>query len=301
MILKDLVLAIALAAALAFMPSTARAQDTAQQLNALVAEADAATAAGRHHEAAKYLGQVLDLDLRDIERFEVRLMRANANLRAGEAKKAIGDWRGALDIGAATPEQEDAILHTIAQIWIELNDLQAAEATLAEWPVPSPKSEAIAIRIAEKWIRRGNESRAAQFILPLIEQGAPSHDALRVYLGLLLLDENYPEIEAAIARFPEQSANLLNDPDYDGEFAQPILVSYPGQAARSGREGSCTVYFDVSAKGRTQNISANCTDDAFSRRATNTVGEWLFLPKLVDGELAPRTRVDTEITYSLAN
>ena len=87
--------------------------------------------------------------------------------------------------------------------------------------------------------------------------------------------------------------------DRDAQPIRPPVVSYPSRAAERGIEGSCDVRFDVDERGKPDNVSATCTDNAFVREAERSVGNVEFAPKIIKGKPARRSNVVYPISFNL--
>lgn len=78
---------------------------------------------------------------------------------------------------------------------------------------------------------------------------------------------------------------------------QPV---FPANEASRGRNGVCTVVFDITAEGRTANIRArDCTSPAFERATINAVSGWRYDPQVRDGEPVIYRGATTQLVFSL--
>ena len=78
---------------------------------------------------------------------------------------------------------------------------------------------------------------------------------------------------------------------------QPV---FPANEASRGRNGVCTVVFDITAEGRTANIQArDCTSPAFERATVNAVSGWRYDPQVRDGEPVVYRGATTQLVFSL--
>ncbi|MFN3912733.1 energy transducer TonB [Hyphomonas sp.] len=64
---------------------------------------------------------------------------------------------------------------------------------------------------------------------------------------------------------------------------RPPMPSMPAAALTRGISGSCDVMFDVDARGRPFNLTAQCTDSVFKAEAIRAVSKAEFLPKVKNG------------------
>ena len=64
---------------------------------------------------------------------------------------------------------------------------------------------------------------------------------------------------------------------------RPPAPSMPAAAVTRGLSGSCDVTFDVDARGRPFNLTAQCTDSVFKAEAIRAVSKAEFLPKVKNG------------------
>lgn len=55
-------------------------------------------------------------------------------------------------------------------------------------------------------------------------------------------------------------------------------LKYPVEAEKKGIEGDCLVSFNINSNGKTEDASANCTDDIFVNTTEQTLAEWEFEP-----------------------
>jgi len=87
----------------------------------------------------------------------------------------------------------------------------------------------------------------------------------------------------------------VSDPD-----AQP-LVRIPAQTPESATQpGHCRVRFDVSPNGQPFNIETlSCSEYLFSESAIHAVSRWKYNPKVVDGQIMPRSGVETKISFKV--
>jgi TonB family protein len=74
---------------------------------------------------------------------------------------------------------------------------------------------------------------------------------------------------------------------------------YPIQAVMRGKEGSCKMTFDVSDKGKVQNVRTTCTDTIFSKAAKKSIYQWKYEPKIVDGVAVTSTDISTMLYFKL--
>lgn len=290
-----------IAAFLLCVSAASAAQDDAERMNALLGAADKATASGNHETAAEYLGQLLNMELRPVERFEVLLMRGNAHKAAGNTELAARDWRAALDTGEATLAQQHAILNATAALWVKADERERVEEIIDNWPLEQPPSEAPVYYLAKTWTIDHEFGNALDYTRPLVDySSSPNHmEYLRLMLFLLTAEGRDGEIENLISRFEEQCTEILSVSDADASPAVRIAVQYPYQAAKWGREGHCDMTFDVNRRGETENIRADCSKEIFERTSIKTVEKWLYLPKIVDGNTEPRYGIQTRLTYDM--
>jgi protein TonB len=68
------------------------------------------------------------------------------------------------------------------------------------------------------------------------------------------------------------------------------------------QSGYCFMRFDVSNLGRTFNIEAyKCSDDMFANAAADSVREWIYDPKLENGEPVVSKGIKTKVTFRLSD
>jgi len=105
-----------------------------------------------------------------------------------------------------------------------------------------------------------------------------------------------PEFET-----PEMSGDSVSF-DVSDRDAQPMVripPQYPPRAAERGREGQCTVMFDVTPDGTPTNIQSTSCDSIFERATIRAVERWRYEPKVQDGNAVWRRGVVTQLEYRL--
>ncbi|MBA4800576.1 MAG: energy transducer TonB [Euryhalocaulis sp.] len=281
--------------------AAAAQQNVADQLNDLVGAANASAEAGEYDRSIDYLDQVLALDLRPVERFEVLLIRANTNRRAGNHKAAATDWRAALETGEATPGQHDAIMGGIADVWIEEDNRQALAGHVAAWQNPGPAAAPALFWLTREWLLKDEFDHALAYARPLAEIDHPDRlEHLKILIALLVLEEKTAELDALISRFEDETTALMNVPDMDAEPLFRRAVAYPDRAAMQERSGYCDMTFGVNPRGETENISAECSSEVFKDMSVSTVKKWRYLPRIEGGKLKPRKGVKTRLNYTMS-
>ena len=65
-------------------------------------------------------------------------------------------------------------------------------------------------------------------------------------------------------------------------------LKYPVEAENRGIEGDCLVSFRINSGGKTEDASANCTDDIFVNTTEQTLRQWEFEP---DNYINPMVQV----------
>jgi len=85
----------------------------------------------------------------------------------------------------------------------------------------------------------------------------------------------------------------------DVENLKRVPPMMPNEAEVSGY---CCVMFDVTATGKTTNITTPyCTSAALSKAAKTSVGQWTYRPARKNGQPVYRKNMDTNITFHLAD
>ncbi len=75
---------------------------------------------------------------------------------------------------------------------------------------------------------------------------------------------------------------------------------YPADALKRGLEGSVTLRFDVTARGRVENAAVtHSTDAVFDAAALAAITQWRYLPRLADGKRVASENVQTVIRFQL--
>lgn len=129
-----------------------------------------------------------------------------------------------------------------------------------------------------------------------------------------------PQIEREVADAPDEDLSTVSGelPEFetpelgggDVNFnvsdrdAQPMVripPQYPPRQAERGREGSCTVMFDVTPDGTPTNITPTQCDSGFDRATIRAVERWRYEPKVQDGQAVWRRGVVTRLDYQLNN
>jgi hypothetical protein len=82
--------------------------------------------------------------------------------------------------------------------------------------------------------------------------------------------------------------------------SEPPRPSYPQSMAALGKEGSCETYFEVSAAGVPEKITAVCSSDGFKDVSERAVAALKFRPFLVNGEPARRVSMSYPLKFKLA-
>ncbi len=75
---------------------------------------------------------------------------------------------------------------------------------------------------------------------------------------------------------------------------------YPPRAFSKGLQGKCKLTYDVSAKGRVQNVKVDCTNRIFNRAALASIRKWKYEPQIIDGVAVMSKGLTTSITFNLA-
>lgn len=96
--------------------------------------------------------------------------------------------------------------------------------------------------------------------------------------------------------------NTSQSDDFDARPLYREPPTYPGGCRGKAKSTErLLVQFDVTAEGRTKNISViESTNPCFNASATRAVAKWRYRPKIVSGEPVVRKDVITQITYQLS-
>lgn len=87
---------------------------------------------------------------------------------------------------------------------------------------------------------------------------------------------------------------------YEPEIVRPPRPSYSDEAARSGIEGECEVFFDVSVTGSPKNIEVDCTHELFEWVSWKAIKDAKLSPYIIDGEAYEWPSVVYPLEYRLA-
>lgn len=112
------------------------------------------------------------------------------------------------------------------------------------------------------------------------------------YLGMNFL-EAYKEGVKCYRTFMAETSK----PDATAAPCYRVPPLMPETAETSGH---CLMRFDVTRKGRAENITAiSCSDSVFKAASGRTVKWWAFTPKIDRGEAVTETGVETKIVFRL--
>ena len=91
--------------------------------------------------------------------------------------------------------------------------------------------------------------------------------------------------------------------DFDARPLVRVPPHYPENCMRTAKsKESVTVEFDVTAEGKTANLSAvETTNRCLNQSSITAVEQWRYSPKIQDGEPVAREKVQTVMTYRLEN
>jgi len=289
---------LAAMAAFVMLGGAALAQDDAERLNALMAQADQAYAEGDAEAEIGYLEQVLALELLPVERFQVLTMKANAQARAGDQSGSMDSFMAALETGQANAQDYQAIGDLVAAYHLKNDDVASAQ------------------RLADGWIESGHRPNP-DLLLWLAQKHIAAEDTATAYAYARHfsnfgwypdLDSSYRELmwglaaaegEETEAALREKMAHDMSAPDKHAVPVKRPPVDYPRNAFRMRLEGECLMTFNVSTSGRASDIDAECDEREFERPAIGEVRDWRFVPKVVNGETVERQGVEAVISYKM--
>ena len=87
----------------------------------------------------------------------------------------------------------------------------------------------------------------------------------------------------------------------DNQDAKPIRRTPPTMPKLAAHSGHCKLVFDVSEKGKTENIRVTtCTEYLFAEHARQSIETWIYSPKIEGGIPVLRRDVKTKITFKLS-
>ncbi|MEL7489858.1 MAG: energy transducer TonB [Pseudomonadota bacterium] len=113
-----------------------------------------------------------------------------------------------------------------------------------------------------------------------------------------------PDVETTITfRFDSETAeDDVTAQDFDARPIKRIPPNYPDRCQRSAtRRETVFLEYDVTAKGRTENIRViDTTNACFNTNAARSVQKWRFKPRMRDGVPVRRPNVQTSIAFELA-
>lgn len=95
--------------------------------------------------------------------------------------------------------------------------------------------------------------------------------------------------------------DFVSAPKVDGD-ASPCMRVPPIMPPNAERSGHCTLKFDVTERGYTENIIAmSCTEDLFKRASIQSVKLWVYTPKVERGQAVSRPGVETKASFKLSD
>lgn len=84
--------------------------------------------------------------------------------------------------------------------------------------------------------------------------------------------------------------------------AEPCYRIVPPMPRQATKSGHCHVVFNVSKKGKTENIrTKGCTESIFQSPAMNVVVLWEYLPKIENGKKVLQKDLESKIIFKLTN
>ncbi|MEO0467163.1 MAG: TonB family protein [Pseudomonadota bacterium] len=95
-------------------------------------------------------------------------------------------------------------------------------------------------------------------------------------------------------------AREIDTPDRDARPITPPQALYPSRAAEREIEGSCEVSLNVDSQGNPVDVTAECTDNVFTREAERALSRAKFAPKFVNGVAVERIGVVYPLEFSLS-
>lgn len=95
--------------------------------------------------------------------------------------------------------------------------------------------------------------------------------------------------------------DFASAPKVDGD-AMPCMRVPPIMPPNAKHSGHCKLKFDVTDRGRTENITAiSCTEDLFKRASIQSVKLWVYTPKVERGQAVSRPGVETKVSFKLSD
>lgn len=271
------------------------------------------------------------------ERSTLFQMSGQVYYNLGQYERAIEAFQNAIEAGGLRKSERDALTIYMAQLHISNEDYQRgaemfeqferdghtlkqkqAEQVLNAWIMAENYERALPW--AERWFESGNSKQRKHYDLLNFLYRALGETEKRKNL-LLVMSEKWPndkiiksQLEPRPEHTPRQSVGMIpnfsvktenreyfkisvNDRD-----AQPIVRIPPVRPDAATTSGYCRLRFDVTNEGQPINVEAkSCSDAIFEAPAIESVRKWKYNPKVRDGQLKPRTGVETKVKFSMPN
>ena len=123
-----------------------------------------------------------------------------------------------------------------------------------------------------------------------ISAKAPAH---KVWLGINYLDVLKQQKEC----WDDYKAGFQDDGD-----AAPCVRVPPIMPPMAKKSGHCKMLFDVSPKGRPENIKTTyCSQTYYAKSSIESVKWWFYTPKVERGQAVTRYGVESKITFKLSD
>jgi len=294
-------------------------QDASDPIDALLAEADRAYEAGDREAEIAALTDLLRHSLSPRETFEVKLMIGSAYTALGQRDNAARAYEDALATNVATPTQIDDLSTFIGVAALEAGDQQRVTAVIdGALERKSPPDPGLILWLVNELAREGREAEAFEYVMLLASRDwYPELPAWRYHEVIATLADSLGERDALLHLARKVRDKEIVAPD---GHAMPIYRSfhygYPDGAVWREIVGECEVTFDISDLGQPFNIQTECElkfssgrelpkyshhYDSFEEISDKTIAQWIYWPKIENGEAVVREGVQTTLTYQIAD
>ncbi len=113
---------------------------------------------------------------------------------------------------------------------------------------------------------------------------------------------NPDDLAVSTGRISADDKKQAKKQEGENRDARPIKRVPPIMPEIAIQSGYCFMRFDVDTHGRTFNVDAyKCSDDMFANPAADSVREWVYDPKLENGEAVIRKGITSKVTFKLSD
>ena len=272
------------------------------------------------------------------ERSTLSQMSGQVHFFLGQYETAIEAFQGAIKAGGLLESERNALRISIAQLHISNEDYQRGAEIFEQFERDGHTLKQKQVeQVLNAWIQAENYERALPWAERWFEtEGSKQrkhYDLLNFLYRtldetekrknlLLVMSEKWPSDKIIQSQLNPRAEDTLRQsvgliPSFQspktqnrGNFkitvsdrdAQPIVRIPPIRPDAATTSGYCYLRFDVTVKGQPINVQAkSCTDSVFEIAAIESVKKWKYNPKVRDGQLKPRTGVETKVKFSVPN